>query len=439
MALPNPVIVVPGITGSELRDVYDLDPRTVFALLSKSYESIALHPDNLKYERIEPTRVVPDKLIGLAYRELIEELRHDLRQKQDEPVPVYPFAYDWRQRLNITENLLRQFIEEVIERTKLLPHYAKAGYPNDPKVNLVGHSMGGLIVAGYMESQGRNGRVGKVATLGSPFRGSLEAPVKVATGLADLGTGSVSSREREAARVTPALYHLLPSFDSAIHTDVSDFKNLYKVKAWQPGVIQTIAEYIRLYGLKKTERTAQAEKLLGDMLGEAEAHRNRLEGFDLPNVGLKKKDWLCIVGVDEKTRVSMRIKKVGNKPWFELSSTDQKNMWEDKDPANRVLTGDGTVPYQGAKCNFIPVEQVVCVLDNDFGTWELQDRTMEGLVSLHALLPKMNLIQRLIVSHFTGKKRPGTWGRSAPDLPADKAWDPPIPGLKPKKKDEKKD
>ncbi|MBW1995377.1 MAG: hypothetical protein JRI77_13160, partial [Deltaproteobacteria bacterium] len=48
------------------------------------------------------------------------------------------------------------------------------------------------------------------------------------------------------------------------------------------------------------------------------------------------------------------------------------------------------------------------------------------------LLPKMNLIHRLIVSHFTGRTRRGTWGRPAPDLPQGVMWDPPISGLEQK-------
>ena len=65
--------------------------------------------------------------------------------------------------------------------------------------------MGGLIVAGYVQKCGET-KVDKIATIASPFRGSLEAISKVTTGVGALGTSPSSSREREAARVTPALY-----------------------------------------------------------------------------------------------------------------------------------------------------------------------------------------------------------------------------------------
>jgi hypothetical protein len=54
-------------------------------------------------------------------------MRYNLKARDDEPVPVYPFAYAWRQPLEIIEDELAGFVDEVIERTKLIKHYHKAG------------------------------------------------------------------------------------------------------------------------------------------------------------------------------------------------------------------------------------------------------------------------------------------------------------------------
>ena len=115
MAVQNPVIVIPGITASRLRDEYPIEPERVWGALpfQKKWDRVALHPDNLRYERDEPARVTPDQLFGVAYGELIEELRFNLSPKADKLTPVFPFGYDWRRRLE-------DFIGEVIERTKLL-------------------------------------------------------------------------------------------------------------------------------------------------------------------------------------------------------------------------------------------------------------------------------------------------------------------------------
>ena len=101
------VIVIPGITASQLRDEYPIAPERVWGALpfQKKWDRVALHPDNLRYERDEPARVTPDQLFGVAYGDLIDELRHDLSPKADKPTPVFPFAYDWRSRLEDVESL----------------------------------------------------------------------------------------------------------------------------------------------------------------------------------------------------------------------------------------------------------------------------------------------------------------------------------------------
>ena len=225
MALPHPVIVVPGITATYLHDEYPLPSEDIWKVIKKQYERIALHPNDLRYEAQQPARVKPGQIFEIAYEELIDELRYNLASREEEPVPVYPFGYDWRMPLDITEKQLAAFVTEVIERTKLLKHYHRDKYQDNPKVNFFGHSMGGLVIAGYLEREGSKAPVHKVVTLATPFQGSFEAVIKVATGTANLGTTPPSSREREAARLTPALYHLIPNFSHGIEASAPTLPN----------------------------------------------------------------------------------------------------------------------------------------------------------------------------------------------------------------------
>ena len=430
---PCPVIFLPGIMGSALRDQYPVEPQTVwspFKMFIKSYERITAHPSDIRYELNEPARVVADQVFEIVYSEFIEELRHNLSPQADKPVPVYPFAYDWRQPLENVEGALADFVDEVIDRTKLMRHYHEAGFGTrsfPARVNLAGHSMGGLIIAGYIQKHGM-ARVNRVATMGSPFRGSLEAVAKTAIGVAALGSSPGSSREREAARVTPALYYLLPSFKGAVKPAGGLSDDLFVPKTWQPGILDSLASFIQQHGLNPDNAGAQSVKLLEAMLNKAWAHRTRLE-----RLGLKdSKAWLSIVGGGAKTRTSMGISKdpKGN-PRFDLADGDVLDEWDSPDPQLRVLTGDNTVPYLGARSGFIPTEQVVCVTPDDFSFWEFKDRLLKE-AGLHSALPNMNLVQRLVVSHFKGTKYGDVWGRPAPDLPEDTNWDPPITGLEPK-------
>jgi len=417
--------------GSALRDQYPVDPETVwspFKLLIQSYERITPHPSDTRYELKEPARVVADQVFELIYSEFIEELRHNLTPKADEPVPVFPFAYDWRQPLENVEALLADFIDEVIDRTKLLRHYYAEGFGTKRfpgKVNLAGHSMGGLIIAGFIQKNGQS-KVNKVATLGTPFRGSLEAVAKTSIGVAALGSSPGSSREREAARVTPGLYYLLPSFKGAVEAEAGLSSDLFTTAAWQPGVLATLAEFIRMYAVEQRHPQQQALKLLKSLLDSAWRYRTRLENVQLAN----SKDWLSIIGVNAKTRVRMRITQDDDgAPRFDLGEGDVRDDWKEAEPKTRIFTGDNTVPYLGARAKFVPTEQVVCVTPGDFSFWEFKDRLLEN-VGLHSSLPNMNLVQRLVVSHFKNQEYGEIWGRPAPDLPPKTAWDPPILRLK---------
>ncbi len=436
----NPVIVIPGITATGLRDEYPVNSERVWTLIKHRFDRIALHPDDLRYEQIGPSRVVPDEIWALPYKEMIAELRHDLADHADEPVPVYPFPYDWRQPLEETQRQLGWFIDEVINRTLLLRHYHKPSrsgraWADRPRVDLVGHSMGGLIAAGYLATLGHDSAVGKVATLGTPFRGSLEAVLKLATGEGSPGGERTAQRDREVARLTPAVYHLLPDFKEAIaDRSVGGPRSFLHMDAMQPGTWASIAEAIRLHAVKKRnagERTEAAKQLLSEMLAQARSHRkSTTDSSLLTNAGLDENDWLCIVGVGDPTRVHARIGREGKHARYDLESLGRVDRWGKSDP---VLTGDGTVPYLGAKPAFLPTSKLVLVKDNDF-RWlaEFKDRAIEMAAGLHGLLPTMNLCQRLIVSHFRGRPFGRVYGRVPPDLAPGQAWDPPIAGLRAK-------
>ena len=434
MPLPNPVIVIPGITASDLRDEYSTETERIWSLINKQYERVYLHPDNVRYEARQPSIVRPDRVWGIVYTELVEELRHELTLNADEPVPVYPFAYDWRQPLRVTELHLEAFIDEVIERTKLTPHYYQDGYSDRAQVNLVGHSMGGLLISGYLQRMGKNARVGKVATLGTPFRGSHEAVARVATGLDRLGIEPSPSREREAARITPALYHLVPHYDGAVVAPAGVSTDLFLPSSWQASVPKSVAQYVRLYSVVPSRTPEEikevADALFAGMLDDARTYCQRVDALDLSQTTVGDSDgWLCVIGIGENTRVRTRIVKEDDSQWFDLDqSVDMTNQWPDG--LAKTDTGDTTVPYLGAKPAFLKTANLVCVSKGDFGWTEIGDRALSQFGGLHGALPLMNLNHRLIASHFLGSPVGDLWGRRPPDLEGD--WAPPLKGMKQK-------
>jgi pimeloyl-ACP methyl ester carboxylesterase len=411
-----PTIVVPGITASYLLDDYPLTPETIWSVMKRDYDRASLHPDNPRFEAVEPARVFAGQVFEVAYRELIEELRHNLRPRVDLPVPVFPFGYDWRQPLEYTAERLAGFIEEVIERTKLMRHYAKEDYGAAPRVNLIGHSMGGLVIAGYLARQGKNHRVHKVATLATPFQGSFEAVIKITTGTADLGVDEPSSREREAARLTPALYSLLPSFTAGIEPAGT---NLFQPDTWQTSILDTIEEYVRLHGVSPKDKKKQSRELFASLLNGALAERRLTDQLKLGDIGLTSDDWLCVAGVDSTTRVALSVTQGRGGPSFNFRSADRQNKWATgATAAERRETGDGTVPFAGAIPKFLSEENIICVTPDDYGYWEVMDRTISATAGFHGILPNMDMLHRMLVAFLTNQppKRDNVWGRPAPGI-----------------------
>ena len=422
--MTSPVIVVPGITGSDLQDEYELPPEPVWTALKRRFEDITLHPGDRRYELREPARVVAGGPLPQVYEELIKALRDELSGDEDKPVPVFPFGYDWRMALKLTEKQLAAFVVEVIDRTRLIPHYRDGGYCEHPTVSLVGHSMGGLIIAGYLARY--SGKcVDKVITLGAPFGGSYEAVVKIVTGTSTFWIADSATRERKTARLTPSLYHLIPRF-GGLDADGVGKTDLFCPESWQSSVKRSIGSRVSGW------RVAGCE-ILGDMLKEAKEHRDRICRLKLsdpgeqgsPGAEFGKRNWLAIVGVDAETRVGLRIVGDGKERRFDLRSMERRNCWTSENGAARYDTGDGVVPLSGAIPPFLDRCQVVCVTPDDFGYWELDDRAFSRLVHFHASLPSMNMVHRLIVRFLLGRPDHycNTWGRR---LPGVKKWKPPL-------------
>ncbi|MDD5031645.1 MAG: hypothetical protein PHR36_01205, partial [Patescibacteria group bacterium] len=133
-AEPDPVILVPGIMGSwEVRGQWRLDR------IFHSY-------DNLM-----------EALIAAGYKE--DTIL------QDEPT-LFTFPYDWRVDNVLTASLLKEKINQVKEIT------------GKNKVDIIAHSMGGLVARSYIEGSDYQDDIDQVIFLGTPHQGSLESYLK---------------------------------------------------------------------------------------------------------------------------------------------------------------------------------------------------------------------------------------------------------------------
>ena len=123
--------------------------------------------------------------------------------------------------------------------------------------------------------------------MATPYKGFFGAMVKMITGTANIGGSVPSSREHEASRLTPSLYHLLPSFDTGItrRRGAGIPNSTFDSGLWQPSIIDTIIEYVRLHGvdprLSIAVRERKGRKLFDGLLTKAGDHRARVDALDL--------------------------------------------------------------------------------------------------------------------------------------------------------------
>ncbi len=221
----NPVIVLHGAFGSQLRDknsLEDIWPGGAASILFSDFTYIGL---NFDAETLQPQTShleaykIADSFIGTDfYGKLITTLRQAgsyLPTEAGTPVTdkkrrFYVFVYDWRQDNVQSAQKLGLLIEQI--RTD----YNRP----DLKVDIIAHSMGGLVARyfiryGDLDVLNNNDfpatnsgadMVRKVILVGTPNLGSMDALQNIIRGL-PIGFGNIPS---EVLISMPSAYQLLP-------------------------------------------------------------------------------------------------------------------------------------------------------------------------------------------------------------------------------------
>lgn len=409
-----PVIVVPGITATSLDDFYALPPQHVWSTLwHKQYHRLPLHPDDQRYDALEPALIGPVSPASLVYGDLIQALRHELGPDENH-APVFPFAYDWRQSCARSGAKLAAFIKQVRERCALMPQYKGCGF----MIDLVAHSMGGLLAAWCLKNGGSSLGVRRVVSLGSPFRGSVDALLKMIIGKGGWTGQEPRDWEREAARTIPSLYQLLASYPGAVIAKQGAPVDLFQPGAWQKSIPASLNRFAR-----SCHAGTSGKDMFAGYLAQAKEFSEQIAGLELDSMLPEGEEgWLAIAGVGAPTQVAIANAPAPDGNGFRFEVLDDRNAWPD-DKENPA-TGDGTVPFLGSIAGFLPREKMVCVCPQDFSRWELKDLAVSHLAGFHAALPGVNLVQRLVIRHLDETYHGHCWAWKPPGV-APGAWQPP--------------
>ena len=128
---------------------------------------------------------------------------------------LFAFHYDWRRSNFESADKLRQFIADK----------GLAG----KQIDLIGHSMGGLVSTIYIQKYAGEQKVRNFIAMGTPFFGAVKAIRALAEGFAVFGVenflvvsaGSEGTVYRVFASME-SIYELLPTYPDCCHTRTSD-------------------------------------------------------------------------------------------------------------------------------------------------------------------------------------------------------------------------
>ena len=308
----KPTILIPGITGTKLADTNRLDFDIIWSGIQSKYETIYdLKLDiNAQFEQSPYVNIERADVEDLAYKEAYYINKRKLEGQ------VFIFGYDWRRSCIENGKRLKTFVESLS---------AKLG---EKSFNFLTHSMGGIVFACFLKNLRSDYTcIEKAIITVCPFKGAINALVGLVIGEGGIKFPFFNSNDefRKIARTFPSVFELCPTYENAVtfdsqHPLAGQAFDITDPEHWQSNLAESEMVQARLAGLKTFLSGSQGPMNLARL---APTVRERL---------------LLVIGVGEKTRTSVIVKK-------EDDLKRVKNFFDFKQNED---DGDGTVPYSSS-------------------------------------------------------------------------------------------
>ncbi|MFE1319039.1 esterase/lipase family protein [Kitasatospora phosalacinea] len=219
------VVVLPGIMGSTLvRDGRELWNSRIAVMGRhllrgmRDLERLVLPPgigDDDPQDGVEAVALLPGLhlLPGVSAIDGYAGLLGFLERRFDfSGGNLLPFPYDWRLSVRLNARRLGSAVSAALGDWR-----ERSGNPGARTV-LIAHSMGGLIAAHYLDVLGGRADARTLITMGTPFRGSLNALAVLNAGVLP-GLGGFAEPVTRLARSLPSLHQLLPDWPCVVGAD----------------------------------------------------------------------------------------------------------------------------------------------------------------------------------------------------------------------------
>jgi len=308
------MVVIPGILGSVLErsdtderhhtEVWGLSGEAVIGnlrSLGRNIQHLAL-PQGIGNQEpqdgVRATRLLPDLhlLPGLwtidGYGKLVARLMSWFTLNEataSQPGNLLLFPYDWRLSNVVSAAKLAKTASRELDRWRKYTQNPEA------KLVLICHSMGGLIARWFLEVMGGREVTRQLITIGTPYRGSVNALSELVNGLS-VGFGPLSVKLTAFVRSLPSVYQLLPTYacldvgDGVVHelTDMAvtdlDSGRVQAASDFHSRIAEQVGkgghgyEIIAIKG--HVQPTAQSARLRAGRIEAINAYRGKDHGGD---------------------------------------------------------------------------------------------------------------------------------------------------------------
>lgn len=310
----NPVIIVPGIMGSYL---YNSSNTEVWINLLK----MALLPNDSYLDELKlsdtggniggpfkSTDIIQKINVPLFTSDYFEGLLKSLTDEgYVEGKDLFVFPYDWRFDLSETTLNFKEKIDEIKASTGNL------------KVNVIAHSMGGLLIKNYIKTSGLNS-LGNFIDIGTPHVGSPKSFQTLTFGNTSIPILN-QQRIKDITQNMPSIYELLPSRNYFNSTDPN----------YRYYIFDGINGNIRLT-FDQTKAYLKSEGRNSALVDRADLFHQEIDNLNPADYGVKTYN---IIGCGTPTIGQIYV--LDKKPNGDVSY----NI--------KMINGDGTVPLKSAE------------------------------------------------------------------------------------------
>jgi len=236
----RPVVIVPGLMGSELwRGDQRIWPDVRRMFLEPEALRLTDSPDLEPRSLVHQVVVVPNLVKQDQYNRLVDFLVEELSYQPGQNLLEFP--YDWRQDLRVSAGKLSEAVGRWREEQ------------GHGRVTIIGHSLGCMVSRYFADALDGQEHVERLILMGGPLRGVPKMLLGLLMGKGLLPFGLLGDRLRTVIATFPSCYQVLPTYP-CVFTDDGTPIDLGSDASWVLEGYQDVWRLIRPFwqGLQST-------------------------------------------------------------------------------------------------------------------------------------------------------------------------------------------